>query len=289
MYYPDDKQFDQITRLITALANGQYDKRIKVTKLDNKFSTISVLLNMLAGVLKEAVPGLYPENNLSYLNHIILLIGKDLNIYEYNYGALELFREEHLKHLNYILDNSSIQKLKEMIISNAIENSVSLNFRLKDDLFLTMNSRLTRFKNQNINHYILSAVKTISKNEWSREELLQNSILPRSQFNISKNKQLIDRLYHYLMDNLDSPLKPIPEIADDLNTNATLLKRGFKIIHSSTIAKFHRDKRLERAKDLLLDNDTPLIVIADQCGFKSISHFSRAFKKHFGINPSKSR
>jgi hypothetical protein len=77
-----------------------------------------------------------------------------------------------------------------------IENSVSLNFRLKEDLYLAMNSRLTTFKNQNINHYMLSAVKTISKNEWSREELLQNSILPRSQFNISKNKQLIDRLYH---------------------------------------------------------------------------------------------
>lgn len=149
-----------------------------------------------AGVIKEAVPALYPENNLSYLNHIILLIGKDLNIYEYNHGALELFREEHLKHLNYILDSSSIQKIKEMIFSNAIEYSVSLNFRLKEDLYLAMNIRLTTFKNQNINHYMLSAVKTISKNEWSREELLQNSILPRSQFNISKNKQLIDRLYH---------------------------------------------------------------------------------------------
>ena len=56
MYYPDDKQFDQITLLITGLTNVQCNKRIKVTKLDNKFSTISVLLNMLAGVLKEAVP-----------------------------------------------------------------------------------------------------------------------------------------------------------------------------------------------------------------------------------------
>jgi len=91
------------------------------------------------------------------------------------------------------------------------------------------------------------------------------------------------------MDNLDSPLKPITEITEDINTNATLLKRGFKIIHGTTIAKFHRDKRLERAKDLLLDNDILLIVIADRCGFKSISNFSRVFKKHFGINPSKSR
>ncbi len=289
MYYPDDKQFDQITRLITALANGQYDKRIKVTKLDNKLSTISVLLNMLAGVLKEAVPSLSPENNLNYLNHIILLIRKDLNIHDFNSGALELFREEHLEHLNYILDNSSIQTIKEMINSNAFENSVSLNFRLKEDLYLTMNTRLTRFKYQNLHLYVLSAVKTISKNEWSREELLQNSKFPRSQFNLTKNKQLIDRLYHYLMDNLDTPLRSIPEIAEDLNTNATLLKRGFKIIHGTTIAKFHREKRLERAKDLLLDSDTPILAIADQCGFLSLSHFSRAFKKHFGINPSKSR
>tara|TARA_R100000935_G_scaffold1440_5_gene4692 strand:+ start:10033 stop:10902 length:870 start_codon:yes stop_codon:yes gene_type:complete len=289
MYYPDDKQFDQITQLITALANGQYDKKIKVTKLDNKLSTISVLLNMLAGVLKEAVPSLYPENNLNYLNHIILLIKEDLSIHDFNSGAIDLFREEHLKHLNYILDNSSIQILKEMISSNAVENSVSLNFRLKEDLYLTMTSRLTRFNNQNLNLFVLSAVKTISKNEWSKEELLQNSKFPKSQFNLSKNKQIIVSLYHYLMDNLDSPLKPIAEIAEHLNTNATLLKRGFKIIHGSTIAKFHREKRLERAKDLLLDNDTPLIAIADQCGFKSISHFSRAFKKHFGINPSKSR
>lgn len=289
MYYPDDKQFDQITRLITALANGQFDKKIKVTKLDNKLSTIGVLLNMLAGVLKESVPSLYPENNINYLNHIILLVRNDLTIHDFNSGALELFHEDHLKHLNYILDNSSFLKLKEMINSNAIENSVSLNFRLKEDLYLTMTSRLTRFNNQNLNLFILSAVKTISKNEWSREELLQNSKLPRSQFNLSKNKQLIDSLYHYLMDNLDSHLRPIAEIAEDLNTNATLLKRGFKIIHGNTIAKFHREKRLERAKDLLLDNDTPLIAIADQCGFKSISHFSRAFKKHFGINPSKSR
>lgn len=289
MYYPDDKQFDQITRLITALANGHYDKRIKVSKLNNKLSTISVLLNMLAGVLKQAVPRLSPESNLNYLQHVIFLVGSDLKIRDFNSGALQLFREEHLEHLNFILDNPSIHLVKEMISSQSTENSLLLNFRLKEDLFLTMNSRLTRFQHQELNTYILSAVKTISKNEWSREELLQNSKLPKSQFNLTKNKQLIDKLYHYLMDNLDSPLQPIPDIAKELNTNPTLLKRGFKLIHGTTIAQFHREKRLEKAKDLLLDSDTPLAMIAEECGYKSISHFSRAFKKHFGVNPSKSR
>lgn len=289
MYYPNKKQFDQITSLITALANGQYDKRIKVNKLDNELSTISVLLNMLAGVLKGAVPRLSPEHNLNYLHHAILLIGEDLKIHDFNSGALQLFREEHLEHSNFILDNSSIQTLKDLMATKALENSFSLNFRLKEDLFLTMNSRLTRFQQLGFNMFLLSAVKTISQNELSREELLENSKIPKSQFNLSKNKQLIDKLYHYLMDNLDTPLKPIPEIAEELHTNATLLKRGFKLIHGTTIAKFHREKRLEKAKDLLLDSDVTLLTIATQCGFKSGSHFSRAYKKQFGVNPSKSR
>ena len=289
MYYKDDKQFDQITHLITVLANGQYDNRIRVSKVDNQLSTISVLLNMLAGRLKEAVPRLFPENNLTYLNHIILVIGKDFKILDFNTCAIELFRMEHLKHLNYILDNSSINLIREMMVSNAVENSISLNFRSKEDLYLAMNSRLTKLQYHDPDTFILSAVKTVSRNEWSREELLQNSKASRSQFSITKNRLLIDKLYHHLMDNLDSPLRPISEIARELNTNPTLLKRGFKYIHGTTIAKFHREKRLEKAKDLLMDTDTPLLAIADQCGFKSISHFSRAFKKHFGINPSKTR
>ncbi len=289
MYYKDDKQFDQITHLITALANGQYDYRIRVSKVDNQLSTISVLLNMLAGRLKEAAPRLFPETNLSYLNHIILVVGKDLKIQDFNTCAIELFKIEHLDHLNYILDNPSMILVKEMIMSNAFESSISLNFRSREDLFLTMNSRLTRFHNYDAETFILSAVKTVSKNEWTREELLKNSKSAKSRFNLTKNKNLLDNLYHYLMDNLDTPLRPIPDIALELNTNSTLLKRGFKYLHGTTIAQFHREKRLEKAKDLLRDTETPLLAIADQCGFKSISHFSRAFKKHFGINPSKVR
>lgn len=289
MYFTDDKQFDQITHLITALANGQYDNRIRVSKVDNQLSTISVLLNMLAGRLKETVPRLFPENNLTYLNHIIMVIGKDLKIKDFNSCAAELFRTDHLQHLNYILDNTSVQLVKEMMASNPERNSIALNYRSREDLFLTMNSRLTKLQSHDAETFILSAVKTISRNEWTREELLQNSKEFKSRFNLSKNKLLLDRLYHYLMDHLDTPLRPIPEIALELNTNATLLKRGFKYVHGTTIAQFHREKRLEKAKDLLRDTDTPLLAIADQCGFKSISHFSRAFKKHFGVNPSKVR
>ena len=75
------------------------------------------------------------------------------------------------------------------------------------------------------------------------------------------------------MDNLDSPLKPIIEITEDINTNATLLKRGFKIIQGTTIAKFHRDKRLERAKDIILDNDIHLLLLLTNADLKAFQIF----------------
>lgn len=289
MYFPNDKQFDQITSLITAMANGDYDKRIKVKSLNSKLSTISVLLNMLAGVLKQNIPTQFPENEFNYLNQIILLIGEDLEILDYNSDSTELFNREQLGSLHSIMDNNSIISVKEAVTSNAFNQSINLNFRLSENLFLLMNTRITKFEKDQKDTFILSAVKTIAKREWTREKLFKKAQNPKRQFNLSKNKKLIHKLYHYLMDNLDSPLKPISEIANQLKTNSTILKRGFKVIHGKTIAEFHREKRLERARDLALDTDTKLSMIATQCGFKSLSHFSRAFKKHFGINPSDSR
>ena len=47
--------------------------------------------------------------------------------------------------------------------------------------------------------------------------------------------------------------------------------------------------RLERAAAALRDSDTRIIDIAQDCGFVSPSHFSRAFSAHFGMAPAQFR
>ncbi|MDR5591143.1 AraC family transcriptional regulator [Christiangramia sp. SM2212] len=291
MYFSNSKYFNQITSLITALANGQYDKRIHVKRVDNQFATISVLLNMLAGVLKDAAPNLSADHNVRYLNHFIFTITKDLELIDFNNDVIKAFNIGKIRNLKSIVDKDSLKQVKNAVELEEITEGLYLNFKLKEDLFLKMHSRLTISNNYSANNvlYMLSAVQLIKKSEWSKEQLLESSEEKRSAFSITKNRDLIHSLYHYLMDNLDSPPRPIFEIAEKLNTNPTLLKRGFKTIYGTTIAKYHREKRLENAKDLLQDTDTSLYAIAQECGFKSASHFSRAFKKHFGINPCQIR
>lgn len=289
MYFSSDKQLDQIAGLITALAKGNYEKRINISKLNDQYLTIAALLNMLADQLKYAYPGLSAETNNTYLNHLIIFFDRELNILDFNTDFKAMRNSAQPSKIPSIIDNPSLRALDEIIKSENFESPLDLNFIIEGDLITGMNSKVTKLTKNTDDIYILSAVKMVSFSAWDKKNLQKEAQKEKTLFNISKNKHLIDRLLHYLLDNLDSPLPPIAEIAINLNTNPTLLKRGFKLMYGTTIAKFHREKRLEKARDLISDNDETIMAIADQCGFKSISHFSRAFKKHFGVNPSKTR
>jgi AraC-like DNA-binding protein len=48
-------------------------------------------------------------------------------------------------------------------------------------------------------------------------------------------------------------------------------------------------RRFDRARSLLLQTDLPVADIAEQLGFRDVSHFSRAFSKHFGTSPGRYR
>ncbi len=46
-------------------------------------------------------------------------------------------------------------------------------------------------------------------------------------------------------------------------------------------------KRMEYARDLLLSESLPVSLIAEECGYKNPAFFSREFKRHFGVSPSR--
>ena len=44
--------------------------------------------------------------------------------------------------------------------------------------------------------------------------------------------------------------------------------------------------RIEAAKLLMTDTDLPISEIGERCGYESVVHFSRQFKKITGVSPS---
>ncbi len=47
--------------------------------------------------------------------------------------------------------------------------------------------------------------------------------------------------------------------------------------------------RLNHAKELLVTGDAPIVAVAKSVGYHDPYHFSKRFKKQFGVSPSKFR
>jgi AraC family transcriptional activator of pyochelin receptor len=90
----------------------------------------------------------------------------------------------------------------------------------------------------------------------------------------------------YLLRNIEAPptLTVLSRIA---GINEYKLKRGFKETFNQTVFEYLSGVRLELAKNDLLERRKSVTEIAFGLGYSSLQHFSAAFKKKFGVAPSK--
>jgi AraC-like DNA-binding protein len=66
-------------------------------------------------------------------------------------------------------------------------------------------------------------------------------------------------------------------------------KRDFHTAFGMPPGRWLLEKRLEHASRLLLKTDHSIADVMADSGFRNISHFDRAFKKHFGLSPLRYR
>ncbi|MDG5492343.1 AraC family transcriptional regulator [Psychroserpens sp. SPM9] len=69
--------------------------------------------------------------------------------------------------------------------------------------------------------------------------------------------------------------------------NASKLQVGFKYLYDKTVSNFVTEKRLEKAAKLIYESDLNVSELVYSVGFSSRSYFSKIFKNHFGVLPSK--
>lgn len=109
-----------------------------------------------------------------------------------------------------------------------------------------------------------------------------NSPLPlRTTIKIRKAAEILRRC-------LDQP-PTVVELSRQVGLNTSDLKRGFREIYDSSPARYSRQNRMETARNLLTNSALPILNIALEVGFSNPSQFTRAFRQHFGINPSEIR
>ncbi len=92
----------------------------------------------------------------------------------------------------------------------------------------------------------------------------------------------------YIDDNFHSEIT-LDSISQNVCVSKYYLHRLFTEITGITPIQYLTKVRLDKAKYKLQKSKHSISEIASECGFESAAYFSRAFKKHIGISPSKYR
>ncbi len=90
-----------------------------------------------------------------------------------------------------------------------------------------------------------------------------------------------------LRDTVNPPT--VQELAQELGISATKLKNGFKAIYGVPIYTMFKKMKLESAHNMLRTTSCTIGEVAFQCGYQSQSQFCDAFKRQYGVTPSKLR
>src|SRR5262249_3500972 len=79
------------------------------------------------------------------------------------------------------------------------------------------------------------------------------------------------------------------DLALEANAHPVYLATVFRRCYNQTIGEYVQGLRLAHASKLLFKREIPLAEIAYSAGFSDQSHFTRMFKRHFGITPGEFR
>lgn len=103
----------------------------------------------------------------------------------------------------------------------------------------------------------------------------------------SRDRAFLDQLYGAMEKELSNEDLDMSRLTSLLKMSRTKFYYKIKGLTGKTPSEFFMQYKLNRAAKLLKEGTWNVSEIAIRTGFKSLPHFSKAFKKQFGVSPSK--
>ncbi|GAE91877.1 transcriptional regulator [Gracilibacillus boraciitolerans JCM 21714] len=129
--------------------------------------------------------------------------------------------------------------------------------------------------------------------EWQLKTYLTQLLIYVNRLGLTSSQKAVteknDKAHHaeniasFIQEHYHERLS-IERIASELNVSKSYVSHVFKEMTGYTIMEYVMATRLRQVKFLLeVDEKKSLQQIADECGFESVSHFSRFFKANVGM------
>jgi AraC family transcriptional regulator len=99
-----------------------------------------------------------------------------------------------------------------------------------------------------------------------------------------RSPRWLDEARALLRDQYREPLR-LAEVADAVGVHPVHLARVFRLKYGTPVGAYVRGLRLTWAAGRLTDSEDAIAQIAHEAGFFDQSHFTRMFRRHFGLTP----
>lgn len=112
--------------------------------------------------------------------------------------------------------------------------------------------------------------------------------LQRQSNNEDIGKSRIDDIMEYLNNNIHKEISR-KDVANAVYLNPEYLSRLFQKEKGMTLSEYILQQKMNIAKQLLKTTNFSITIVASKVGYTNFSHFTKLFKKVFGISPSEYR
>ncbi|MFD2329544.1 response regulator [Cohnella sp. GCM10020058] len=124
--------------------------------------------------------------------------------------------------------------------------------------------------------------------QWLKEACLRRLADVKGSRNFG-SRQTINKAVRYIETHYAREDLSLPEVAASLGMSVSYLSRSFKEEIGVPFVQHLIGVRLSTAQRLIRETSEPTSEIAFRVGFSDYAHFSKTFKKHFGMTPSEYR
>ncbi|WHH57143.1 response regulator [Petroclostridium sp. X23] len=203
--------------------------------------------------------------------------------------------EKKLRTYLEICDSQKVCSLIESIfnLGNGIEfKSAEEIYSVCKKIYMTLNSFTNYGDNEEDDAFDLIGNLLVKSdiNELSDElnEEVRLFIDNRSSLNEHGSKMLIRLAIQYINQHYTESISQ-NEIAEYLNITPQYFSRIFKEHTGSNFIKYITNIKIERAKQLLIEENKKIYEIGENLGYADTKHFIKVFKKISGVTPSEYR
>ncbi|MDO6430717.1 AraC family transcriptional regulator [Flavitalea sp. BT771] len=92
----------------------------------------------------------------------------------------------------------------------------------------------------------------------------------------------------FIQENFSKDI-PISAICREFGLNRTKLQEGFHQMYSTSVHALISNMRMEKARSMLRETEEPVKVIGMECGYKTLSSFTRVFTRLHKVSPTRYR